>query len=268
MINCRKISTAIFCGVMVTGFCSKAELIEYQSDKIIDGFASFYYQAENGQILKYRLYNPAEKDDEKKYPLVVHFHGAGSRGDNNVSQLGLAKKVDTKKYPCFVFAPQCPAGKKWVSTDWGRPSHKMAAAPNDQMTMVISAIDEIIRKYPIDTRRIYVCGQSMGGFATWEIICRRPDMFAAAVPVCGGADETLAPRIAHIPVWIFHGKLDPIVKVERSRNMVAALKSAGGTPKYTEFPDVKHNAWTYSYTPELFHWMFEQNLPQDKKVRQ
>ena len=260
----RKIRLLIFCGFMMSGFCAKAELFENRSDKVIDGFASFYYQAENGQMLKYRFYNPVGKNNNKKYPLVVHFHGAGSRGDNNISQISLAKKVNRKKYPCFVFAPQCPAGKKWVSTDWTKLSHKMASAPNDQMAMAMAAIDEIIKKYPIDTRRIYVYGQSMGGFATWEIISRRPDMFAAAVPVCGGADETLASRITHIPVWVFHGKLDPIVKVERSRNMVNALQTAGGKPKYTEFPNVKHNAWSYAYTSELFQWMFEQKLPQDK----
>ena len=124
--------------------------------------------------------------------------------------------------------------------------------------MAIAAIKEIIKKYPIDTKRIYVYGQSMGGFATWEIICRYPDMFAAAVPVCGGADETQAKKIAKIPVWIFHGKLDPVVNVERSRNMFVALKQAGGKPKYTEYPKVKHNAWSYSYSPKLFEWMFSQ----------
>ncbi|MBN2643237.1 MAG: prolyl oligopeptidase family serine peptidase, partial [Victivallales bacterium] len=239
-----------------------AKLVENKNDKVIDGYQSFHYQAEDGQKLKYRFYDPGKVESKKKYPLVIHFHGAGSRGDNNTSQLYLAKKVTDKKiaekHPCFVFAPQCPTGEKWVSTDWSRLSHKMSPAPNSQMAMAMSAIDEIIKEYPIDTNRIYVYGQSMGGFATWEIICRRPDMFAAAVPVCGGADETQSVKIIHIPIWIFHGALDSTVKVERSRNMFAALKKVGGEPKYTEYPKVKHNAWTYSYTLELFEWMFSQ----------
>ena len=240
---------------------AKAGLFENKSDKIIKGYHSFFYLAEDGQKLKYRFYSP-KIGSKEKYPLVVHFHGAGSRGDNNTSQLYLAKKVTdkkiAKKYPCFVFAPQCPAGKKWVSTDWKKLSHKMQGEPNAQMKMSIAAIKEIIAIYPIDTSRIYVYGQSMGGFATWDIICRYPNMFAAAVPVCGGADETQAARITHIPIWIFHGALDPTVNVVRSRNMFAALRKAGGNPKYTEYPNVKHAAWNYSYTPELFKWMFEQ----------
>jgi predicted peptidase len=240
------------------GNYAEAKLVENKSDKIINGYHSFYYQGNDGKKLKYRFYNPSKNGNKKKYPLAIHFHGAGSRGDNNTSQLYLAKKVNTNKYPCFVFAPQCPANKKWVSTDWRKLSHKMSVKPNAQMAMAMAAIDEIIKKYPVDTSRIYVYGQSMGGFATWEIICRRPKMFAAAVPVCGGADEKQAKRITAIPVWIFHGKLDPVVKAERSRNMFAALKKAGGKPKYTEYPKVKHNAWSYSYSPKLFEWLFSQ----------
>ncbi|MCD4831399.1 MAG: prolyl oligopeptidase family serine peptidase [Anaerohalosphaeraceae bacterium] len=248
--------------ILVMCICAKAELIENKSEPPVSGYHSFFYQAQDEQKLKYRFYSPSENDGKKKYPLVVHFHGAGSRGDNNTSQIYLACKVtseeNVKKHPCFVFAPQCPFKKKWVNADWTKLSHKQSPKPNAQMAMVMAAIDEIIKQYPIDTKRIYVYGQSMGGFATWDIICRRPDMFAAAVPVCGGADETKAQKIVCVPVWIFHGALDHIVKVARSRNMVAALKKAGGTPKYTEYPKVKHNAWSYSYSPQLFEWMFKQ----------
>lgn len=132
--------------------------------------------------------------------------------------------------------------------------------------MAIDTINEIVKKYPIDRKRIYVCGQSMGGFATWEIICCYPDMFAAAVPVCGRADEAKAPSIAHIPIWIFHGALDPAVKVARSRNMFKALKNTGGMPKYTEYLKVKHNAWSYSYSSKLFRWMFNQKKSKNIKL--
>jgi predicted peptidase len=263
IINTQKmILNIMIFGMIFICNCAEAELIENKLDKVISGYRSFYYQSKDGQKLKYRFYNPSKNASKKKYPLVVHFHGAGSRGDNNTSQLYLAKKVTSKrnikKHPCFVFAPQCPAREKWVSTDWKKLSHKMSFKPNAQMAMAMATIKEIIKKYPVDTSRIYVYGQSMGGFATWEIICRYPAMFAAAVPVCGGADETQAKKIAKVPVWIFHGKLDPVVKVERSRNMFASLKKAGGKPKYMEYPKVKHNAWSYSYSPKLFEWIFSQ----------
>lgn len=253
-------------GIMTAGISAKADLVENKTDKLISGYHSFYYQGKDGEKLKYRFFMPSEYNSKQKYPLVVHFHGAGSRGDNNTSQLYLAKKVteggNAIKYPCFVFAPQCPADRKWVDVDWTALSHKMSVKPAEQMALAMAAIDEIIKNYPIDTARIYVYGQSMGGFATWDILCRRPDLFAAAVLVCGGGDKTHAKEIANIPVWIFHGVLDPTVKVQRSQDMLAGLKEAGGNPKYTEYPKVKHNAWSYSYSPKLFAWMFSQ-----KKIR-
>lgn len=262
-MKCLKHGCALSCGIMPMNVPARAELVENKSDRIKNGYHSFYYRDKDSQKLKYRFYLPSNCDKKHKYPLVVHFHGAGSRGDNNTSQLCLAQKVtanvNVAKYPCFVFAPQCPAGKKWVDVDWGAMAHKMPTEATPYMTMAIVAIDEIISKYPIDTSRIYVCGQSMGGFATWDIICRCPDMFVAAVPVCAGGDENQASRIAHIPIWIFHGALDPTIKVERSRNMFAALKKAGGTPKYTEYHRVKHNAWSYSYNSKFFDWMFSQS---------
>ncbi|MFA6715805.1 MAG: prolyl oligopeptidase family serine peptidase [Victivallales bacterium] len=255
---------------MKTDFLPAGKLIKNESGKILKGYHPFYYQTKNGQKLNCRLYTPPNNGEKQKYPLVVHFHGAGSRGDNNSSQLRFSQKLTNKenavKYPCFLFAPQCPADKKWVDIDWGELAHEIPSEPSSQMAMAMAAIDEIIKKYPVDTTRIYVYGQSMGAFATWDILCRRPDMFAAAVSVCGGGDENCAPRIAHVPVRIIHGALDPVVKVERSQNMFAALKKAGGSPGYTEYPKVRHNAWSYSYTPKLFAWMFSQKKGKKKNA--
>lgn len=238
------------------------KLHENTADEVVNGFRSFYYQEKGVEKLKYRFFTPSDDNNIRKYPLIVYFHGVGSRGDDNTSQLRLAKKVtageNARKYPCFVFAPQCPADKRWVDVEWTAPLHRISEKPAEQMALAIAAIDEIIKNYPVDPARVYVYGQSMGGFATWDILCRRPSLFAAAVPICGGGDETLVKKIAHVPVWIFHGALDQTVKVQRSQNMFAALNEAGGHPLYTEYPKVKHNAWRYSYSAKLFSWMFSQ----------
>jgi predicted peptidase len=213
----RVILNLIVFSLTLTCCYANAELVENKTDEVIEGYQSFYYLSGDGQKLQYRFYNPSDKKSGKKYPLVIHFHGAGSRGDDNAKQIALAQKVTSaeniEKHPCFVFAPQCPAKKKWVDADWTELTQTFSLAPNAEMKMALAAIDEIIKEYPIDTDRVYVFGQSMGGFATWDILCRRPDMFAAAVPVCGGADENQAARIAHMPVWIFHGSRDPTVSV-------------------------------------------------------
>ena len=125
--------------------------------------------------------------------------------------------------------------------------------------LTLELLDALPKEFSIDRKRIYVSGLSMGGYGTWDILARRPEHFAAAAPVCGGADEATAAKIAKIPVWAFHGAKDTVVKPSRSQNMIAALKKAGGTPKYTEYPDEGHGSWCPAYrNPELFKWLFAQ----------
>lgn len=101
---------------------------------------------------------------------------------------------------------------------------------------------------------------SMGGYGTWDIIIRKPDLFAAAIPICGGGDETKVAAIAKLPIWAFHGDLDPAVKVIRSRHMIEAIKKLGGTPKYTEYPGQGHFVWIPAHSdPQTWDWLFSQH---------
>jgi predicted peptidase len=218
------------------------------------------YTDAKGHQLPYRLLKPAKIEPGQKYPLVLFLHGAGERGDNNEAQLihgvpEFAKAKNREKYPCFLIAPQCPKGQRWAN--WSE--RKLVDQPTEPMRLVIALLAQAQKEYPIDPQRIYVTGLSMGGYGTWDLISRYPDQFAAAVPICGGGDEGQAAKIAQIPIWVFHGAKDPAVKVERSRTMVAALKKAGGHPKYTEYPDVEHDSWVPAYKDaEMMEWLFAQ----------
>jgi len=234
--------------------------MRHSQETEVDGFTGWRQPMPDGRELPLRFHGPAGSAG-KKYPLVLHFHGAGSRGEDNLAPLRFARPLlDPKqnREACLILVPQCPAGRWWVDTDCGAAAHRLPKEMTPEMTAAVAAFDEVLKTYPVDFDRIYVYGQSMGAFATWDILCRRPEAFAGAVAVCGGGDENCAAAIASIPVWVFHGARDDAVKVERSRNMVAALRRAGGQPHYTEYPDVAHNAWDYAYTPELFHWLFQQ----------
>jgi predicted peptidase len=214
--------------------------------------------------LPYRLLRPLTLEEGKRYPLVVFLHGAGERGTDNEKQLihgvpQFATKANREKYPCFLIAPQCPEGKRWVEVDWSADRHTQPKEPGEVGRLTLGLIEKEMKDLPIDPKRVYIAGLSMGGYGTWDLVARRPDLFAAAVPVCGGADEATAPKIKDLPVWAFHGAKDTTVKPDRSRNMIAALKKAGGTPKYTEYPDVGHNSWDPAFAdPKLYEWLFAQ----------
>jgi predicted peptidase len=110
-----------------------------------------------------------------------------------------------------------------------------------------------------DRARTYPLVQSMGGYGAWALIAEYPDLFAAAVPICGGGDTAKATRMKNVPVWAFHGELDRAVPVERSREMVAALRRAGGRVRYTEYKGADHVVWNLAFgEAELLPWVFAQ----------
>ena len=109
------------------------------------------------------------------------------------------------------------------------------------------------------SRGLYVTGMSLGGYGTWDIIGRRPEAFAAAVPICGGGNISKAPLMVKTAVWAFHGDQDELVNVSESRRMIEAIKKAGGEPRYTEYKGVGHNSWERAFAEQdLLPWMFAQ----------
>lgn len=223
------------------------------------------FKDSTGKTLLYQFMKPQKVDASKKYPLVVFLHGAGERGNDNEAQLvhgvpQFASKENREKYPCFLIAPQCPVSAKWAEVNWSANSHTIPKEVSEPGRLTLLLIETLLKEQPIDPKRIYITGLSMGGYGTWDLMARRPELFAAAAPVCGGADEATAEKIKHIPVWTFHGAKDTAVKPQRSRNMIAALEKVGAKPKYTEYPDVGHDSWNPAYKdPEFYKWLFAQS---------
>lgn len=195
--------------------------------------------------LHYILIRPQKYDQQKKYPLVVCLPYGGYEAS---AAEALSTGMDRYTYPAYIFVPYCPEGAGWGGI-FGTPTLESL------VYKTISALNEP----GIDIKRRYVTGVSRGGYGTWQFICARPDLFAAAVPVCGVGDPTLASKIVTMPVWAFHGAKDKNVPVSGSRDMISAIEKAGGRPRYTEFPDEAHNIWNKVIeTPGLWEWLFAQ----------
>ena len=219
-----------------------------------------------GDTLNYRLLYP-DANPLRKFPLVIFLHGAGENGNDNDAQLkwgvtNFATDQAMAMHPAFVIAPQCPKNMNWSNFSFDEKTKEAMLQPNPSkpMELMIKLIHELFEKYPIDKNRVYITGLSSGGAGTYDAIERYPDLFAAAVPVCGfGADIKKAVSIAHIPMWIIQGTEDPAVDPRVSLNIVEALINAGARPGLTLYPEVGHFAWLAAYSNSLLiEWMFRQ----------
>jgi predicted peptidase len=232
----------------------------------VDFYESRTFAATNGTRLPYRLFKPAAADPTKR-PVLLFLHGAGQRGADNRSQLkhGGAVFATTlqEKSPCFVVAPQCPEGRQWVNTPWTDGSYSTdRVKESDELRVAAELVGALFTEFPreIDRDRVYVMGLSMGGYGTWDGVARHADLFAAAVPICGGGDPSRARSLARLPIWAFHGDADPVVPPAASREMIEALKRAGAAyVKYTEYPGVEHDSWTSAWAESgLWEWLLSQ----------
>jgi len=194
--------------------------------------------------MDYLLYLPQEYESKESWPLLLFLHGAGERGDDLelVKKHGPPKLIAAgKQFPFIVVSPQCPKDRWWEPIE------------------LVALLDEIESKYKVDPDRISVTGLSMGGFGSWRLASYAPERLAAIVPICGGGETYWARRFAHLPVWVFHGAKDKGVPLERSEEMVEALKEKGGHPRFTIYPEAEHDSWTETYNnPKLYEWLLEQ----------
>jgi predicted peptidase len=223
------------------------------------------YISDEGDTLRYRVMFPNEFEENKTYPLLLFLHGAGERGNDNTAQLtwgvdAFAAEDFRKDHPAIVIAPQAPEGTFWANLNWRDEGAGLMEEPALPLKLTHELVLKMAVEYPVDENRLYITGLSMGGFGTWDLITRHPGLFAAAMPICGGGDPSKADRIAELPIWNFHGALDTIVPPRLSRDMIRAIRKAGGSPGYTEYPGVGHFSWIPAYNDRfVLDWLFGQS---------
>ncbi len=242
----------------------------------------------SGDSLTFYLYVPVNFSTATKYPLVLVLQGGGERANaknpawlNRVGAIGgpyaeefgpgyaspYAISVQAR-WPSFVVIPQLVNPARFVDVSAGQGSYKLAPQPNTSMRMTKEIVDALQYAYPnIDANRLYLTGLSMGGYGAWEAAERWPDYWAAVAPIAGAGDPSLAYRLVNVPIWAFHSTNDPVVPVSGSRDMIAAIRTAGGHPRYTEYPTGGHDEWLKVYTVwnqpsptvDFFSWLFAQH---------
>lgn len=221
-----------------------------------------------GLTLPYRLFVPAACTKEKPCGLLMILHGAGERGSDNQAQLkndalAFVESGPQAENPTIVVYPQCPLDMQWVNNDWKDGSYRVSQTPvSKPMAAALELLTWVRTSFPVDPSRLLITGLSMGGYGTWDMVVRQPGLFAGALALCGGGDPSQAAVIRDLPVWAFHGDQDQAVPVRGSRQMIAALREAGGHPQYTEVAGHGHDVWTVAYRdPAVVRWLLSQRRP-------
>lgn len=215
------------------------------------GFVDKVFRNVDGHESPYVVFVPHAYDGSQAVPVILFLHGAGETKGGTMMpiQQGIANHIKGKRektFPAIVVIPQAET-RGW-----------QAEGPNGQRAMAMLAA--VMKEYKCDPNRVYLTGLSMGGYGTWSHAVAYPDKWAAIVPICGGGDVANAAKIKDIPCWVWHGDKDAPVSVMKSREMIEALKNAGGNPRYTELEYIGHNSWDPAYAADdLYTWLFAQS---------
>ena len=197
-----------------------------------------------GRLHRYAVYVPPSDLAPRPLPVLMFLHGDGESGVDGwrPTRVGLGPCLHRapERWPFLVVFPQKPeAGTSWL--------------PHDGLVRAV--LGRAAAEFPVDLSSVYGTGNSAGAVGLWALAARDPGLFAAVAPVGGGGDPRWARRLAGVPVWAFHGARDEAAPPVSSRDMAAALRIAGGTPRLTVFPEAGHNAWDLAYrTPDLPAW--------------
>lgn len=277
------------CVVLACGSCGKPDPAVPQEKEILvgydisgisvkaDGKSDITYgtsvfkameYTEGEYSMKYRVCFPEDYGKtDKDYPVLMFFHGAGERGDNNEKQIttytGFAhmftSDADSPLLDAIVIAPQCPAGEKWVNVPaWTDCEYSTEAiAESDSLEAALKLLKYYAENERINENAIYSMGLSMGGYATWDIAVRHSELLAAIAPICGGCDTSKSALLKDMPVYTFHGSADGTVPPTGTRNMVNALREAGNeNVKYVEYEGQGHGIWNTAMESDVITWMF------------
>ncbi len=224
---------------------------------------------QNNDTLNYRILYPKDFDKGRQYPLVLFLHGAGERGHDNEAQLThgsdlfLQEEV-REKFPAIVIFPQAPQEDYWARVEINREvkpfefDFMKEEGPTTSLQLVMALLNSVSAEKFVDNNRIYVGGLSMGGMGTYELIYHKPEMFAAAFAICGGADPAITEDFPEgLNIWIFHGEKDDIVPPSLSKEMARMINHYGGNAKLSLYPNDNHNSWDSALAePYLLPWLF------------
>src|SRR5262245_44314372 len=247
----RRISTLLLCLTVGLVLAPSVARAQAPAARPTSGFFARVFKDETGDH-KYTIYVPRSYTPARRWPVILYLHGAGERGSDGVlpMEVGLGPLIRLREasFPFFVVFPQAEEMNGRLQKGW---LHDSADAQR-----ALKVLDQVEKEFSIDTKREILTGWSMGGFGAWDLAATFPDRWHAVVPISAGGDEAWGEKLKNVPIWDWQGARDRLVHKEVAEKLIAAVKAAGGNPRYSELPEGDHNVWKQAYDDDaLYAWM-------------
>lgn len=256
----------------------------------------------------FQILLPEGYDPSTKYPLVLFLHHGWHvfRGTDNDGRMltecpifagprSLTRSANRNRFPAIFLVPQM-VGKEnvgGVEHEWAAFTNldtesghfESAEMPSKSTAFTLKVLDDLLEgtlpiageRVGLDDARLYVTGHSMGGLGTWDLLARRPEIWAAAAPMAGYADPSTAGQLAGVPIWAFHHEADCYNTIRGTTAMVKRIHDAarrGGLGDELRFTRLDFDtqgkcdqahfrtpAAAWNESDELPVWMFSQARP-------
>jgi hypothetical protein len=230
-----------------------------------------------------RAYLPIGYDPSKQYPVILRLHGYNPANPVYVRWWA----VDSRHGPADAEYGN-HEGAIFIEPHGRNNTAYIGLGDADIMRVVALAKQH----FSVDPDRVYLSGDSMGGWGTWNVGTRHPDVFAALGPIFGGVDYhaslpeealagltpltrflgdlgnswAMADSLLNLPIFVFHGDVDRSVPVDFSRYGVRMLQRWGYNVRYFELPGYAHE--DLGISEKLIDWFLQQRRnPNPRQVR-
>jgi phospholipase/carboxylesterase len=210
--------------------------------------------------LIHTIYQPAR---DGPFPTLLTLHG---RGANAFDLLGLAPHLCGGKF--LMICPQgpleTPIGPEAVGYAWYPMSNggvPDVEAMLSQQKKLQAFLDECLKSYPIDPKKLVVLGFSQGGVMAYSLALANPERFAALAVLSSWLPKELVPRlnvtdaVQSLPTLVQHGTQDPMIEIARARSSVETLRQLRVPLTFREYP-MGHEIGARSLA-ELSTWLEE-----------
>lgn len=178
-----------------------------------------------GRVL-YAVSVPDGYDSRTPAPLVIVLHPGGERPRYYGAQF-TRRVVEPalRQLRPIMIAPDCPA------RDWSD-----AGCEKSVMTL----IDDAMRSYNIDRKRVLVVGYSMGGRGTWYMASHHQDLFTAAIPMAASTRGLTVDQLGRQPTYVIHSRADEVVPFDPAEQNARDLKKLKRQVEFEALDDFTH----------------------------